>query len=150
MIVSVLISLKATSPRDSLAVITPGVEEHLTVAVEGEIHPVENIILSISSFDLTWSAPACPGWSSWLPWTLAHWRLRCPCTPHCTCCCCFLKMYSNNFYLYLILNVSQSQSSIVLFILTVLLSEIYCLFHRYTSGSAPNKWRAHLFISTEQ
>ena len=49
MIVSVLISLKATSPRDSLAVITPGVEEHLTVAVEGEIHPVENITLSISS-----------------------------------------------------------------------------------------------------
>ena len=48
-IVSVLVSLKATSPRDSLAVITPGVEEHLTVAVEGEIHPVENITLSISS-----------------------------------------------------------------------------------------------------
>ena len=41
--------MKATSPRDSLAVITPGVEEHLTVAVEGEIHPVENITLIISS-----------------------------------------------------------------------------------------------------
>ena len=64
-------SLKATSPRDSLAVITPGVEEHLTVAVEGEIHPVENIysqhllILSPVWPDLPPPAldevPHCPG-----------------------------------------------------------------------------------------
>ena len=34
--------LKATLPRDSLAVITPGVEEHLAVAMEGEIQPREH------------------------------------------------------------------------------------------------------------
>ena len=40
--------MKATLPRDSIAVIAPGVEEHLTVAVEGEIHPVVNILPSVS------------------------------------------------------------------------------------------------------
>ena len=34
--------LKPTLPRDSLAVITPGVEEHLAVAMEGEIQPIEH------------------------------------------------------------------------------------------------------------
>ena len=54
------------------------------------------------------------------------------------------------FYRYLILNLSQSQSSIVLFILTVLLSEIYCLFYRYKSGSVPNNRKRTFFRAIKQ